>query len=106
MCVHARARVCVHARVHVRVCVCACMRVRVRVRVSVWRVCMQLAMTGRWPEGRYIAGAAALAVERVNADSTLLPGHAPKKTDTGRKCSVRISFFTTSDPRSASRNTP
>ena len=31
-------------------------------------------MSGDWPIGRRIAGAAALAVERVNADANLLPG--------------------------------
>jgi ABC-type branched-subunit amino acid transport system substrate-binding protein len=31
-------------------------------------------MSGSWDGGKRVAGAAALAVERVNADKTLLPG--------------------------------
>ena len=31
-------------------------------------------MSGSWDAGKRVAGAAALAVERVNADKTLLPG--------------------------------
>ena len=33
-------------------------------------------MSGKWAGGAEIAGAAALAVERVNADNTLLPGRS------------------------------
>ena len=32
-------------------------------------------MSGAWDVGKRIAGAAALAVERVNADKALMPGH-------------------------------
>ena len=32
-------------------------------------------MSGSWDGGKRIAGAAALAVERVNADKALMPGH-------------------------------
>ena len=34
-----------------------------------------MAMTGSWAGGRDVAGAAVLAVEEVNANKTLLPGH-------------------------------
>ena len=34
-----------------------------------------LPTSGSWPGGPWVAGAAALAVERVNADKALLPGH-------------------------------
>ena len=34
-----------------------------------------LPLTGAWSEGGNIAGAAAIAVEKVNSDSKMLPGH-------------------------------
>ena len=55
--------------------------------------------SGSWDIGGRVAGAAALAVERVNADKALLPGYVLQQSHLDRKCTVRISYFTTSDPR-------
>ena len=55
-------------------------------------------MSGSWDGGKRIAGAAALAVERVNADKSLLPGRRLEKISVDQACTVRISYFTTPDP--------
>ena len=55
-------------------------------------------MSGAWDAGKRIAGAAALAVERVNADKSLLPGFQLEKIRVDQACTVRISYFTTPDP--------
>ena len=46
-----------------------------------------LPMTGSWPVGRTIAGAAALAVERINTDASLLRGKRLKFTWLDDGCS-------------------
>ena len=46
-----------------------------------------LPMTGWWPVGRTIAGAAALAVERINTDASLLRGKRLKFTWLDDGCS-------------------
>ena len=48
-----------------------------------------LPMSGSWKVGERIAGAAALAVERVNADNTLLPGHRLEYSWTDSGCSAQ-----------------
>ena len=55
--------------------------------------------SGRWDGGNRIAGAAAAAIETVNADKALLPGYVlqPSRLDHG--CTVRISYFSSPDPR-------
>ena len=47
-----------------------------------------LPMTGVWDGGLRIAGAAALAAERVNADKALLPGHVLKYSWADSGCSA------------------
>ena len=46
-------------------------------------------MTGSWDQGRRIAGAAALAVEMVNADKTLLPGRVLQYSFADSGCSAQ-----------------
>ena len=55
-------------------------------------------MSGSWDAGKRVAGAAALAVERINADKTLLPGFQVEKLSVDEACTVRISYFTIPDP--------
>ena len=55
-------------------------------------------MSGSWDVGQRIAGAAALAAERANADKSLLPGFQLEKVNVDKACTVRISYFTTPDP--------
>ena len=55
-------------------------------------------MSGQWQVGKNIAGAAALAVERVNTDKILLPGLQLEKIRVDQACTIRISYFTTPDP--------
>ena len=55
-------------------------------------------MSGLSDVGKRVAGAAALAVERVNADKSLLPGFQLEKISVDQACTVRISYFTTQDP--------
>ena len=47
-------------------------------------------MSGTWTRGRLIAGAAALAVEMVNADMNLLPGRALKYRWADSGCSPSV----------------
>ena len=46
-------------------------------------------MSGAWPGGPRVAGAAALAVERVNADKTLLPGRVLEYSWADSGCSAK-----------------
>ena len=55
-------------------------------------------MSGSWDVGERIAGAAALAVERVNTDKSLFPGFQLEKISVDQACTVRISYFTTPGP--------
>ena len=48
-----------------------------------------LPTTGAWDMGEYIAGAAALAVERVNADETLLGGRQLEYSWADSGCSAK-----------------
>ena len=48
-----------------------------------------LPMTGRWSGGSKVAGAAAIAVERVNADITLLPGRVLEFSWADSGCSAK-----------------
>ena len=48
-----------------------------------------LPMSGAWPVGRYIAGAAALAVTRVNADTKLLHGRTLRYSWADSGCSAK-----------------
>ena len=48
-----------------------------------------LPTTGSWAVGPRIAGAAALATERANADDTLLPGHRLEYTWADSGCSAQ-----------------
>ena len=55
-------------------------------------------MSGRSEVGKRIAGAAALAVEKVNTDKSLFPGFQLEKSSTDQACTVRISYFNSPDP--------
>lgn len=57
-----------------------------------------LSMTGSWDGGKRLAGAASLAIERVNNDKALLPGFRWQESSSWNDCIVRISYFPTSDP--------
>ena len=46
-------------------------------------------MSGSWDAGKRVAGAAALAVEKVNADKALLPGHWLEYRWTDSGCSAQ-----------------
>ena len=46
-------------------------------------------MSGSWDAGKRVAGAAALAVERVNADKTLLPGRRLEYSWADSGCSAK-----------------
>ena len=52
-------------------------------------IALLLPMTGQWPGGLRVAGAAALAVERVNADNSLLPGRTLQYTAADSGCTAR-----------------
>ena len=46
-------------------------------------------MSGSWDGGTRVAGAAALAVERVNADKSLLPGRRLEYSAADSRCSAQ-----------------
>ena len=48
-----------------------------------------LPLTGSWSGGSKVAGAAAIAVETVNADTTLLPGHVLEFSWADSGCSAK-----------------
>ena len=49
---------------------------------------LPMSVSRDWPGGRQIAGAATLAVDRVNADKNLLPGHLLQYSSADSGCSV------------------
>ena len=53
------------------------------------RFALLLPLTGSWDAGLRIAGAAALAVSRANADKALLPGHRLEYSWANSGCSAQ-----------------
>ena len=56
------------------------------------RIAILIPMTGEWAGGRMIAGAASLAVNQVNADKSLLPGHMLEYSWADSGCSASQSL--------------
>ena len=75
---------------------CACVRAYMASRLFFWcvpaekiRLALLLPMSGTWRGGPQIAGAARLAVEKVNANTALLPGHRLEYTWANSGCSAK-----------------